>query len=69
MPGLTKETAQQLRLPLDMNLQRRAFGVQTDAYFSAERRGRTLRMMPFRISHQSGRGISTTRGSERNSPR
>jgi hypothetical protein len=36
--------------------------VQTVAYFAADFFGRVLRMMPFRISHQTGRGISTTRG-------
>jgi hypothetical protein len=38
-----------------------------EAYFSADFFGRVLRMMPFRISHHTGRGISTTRRSHRNS--
>ena len=41
--------------------------VQIAAYFSADFFGRVLRMMPLRISHHTARGISTTRGSDRNS--
>src|SRR5882762_5838454 len=40
--------------------------VQIFAYFSADCFGRVLRMMPLRIGHQTSRGISTTRGSDRN---
>ena len=43
--------------------------VQIAAYFAADFFGRVLRMMPLRISHQTARGISTTRGSDRNSLR
>ena len=44
-------------------------GIQTVAYLAAERAGRVRRMKPCRMSHQSARGISTTRGSLRNSRR
>ena len=39
------------------------------AYFSADLAGRTRRITPCRISHHSSLGISTTRGSLRNSAR
>jgi hypothetical protein len=42
-------------------------GNQIDAYFFAEALLRIGKIMPFKINHQIKRGISTTRGSERNS--
>ena len=43
--------------------------LQTARYASAERCGRVLRMKPRRIGCHKGAGISTTRRSDRNSPR
>jgi hypothetical protein len=41
--------------------------VQMLAYLAADLAGRTRKMMPCRISHQMGLGISTTRLSPKNS--
>jgi hypothetical protein len=45
------------------------WSVQIDAYLAADLAGRVRRITPLRISHHSARGISTTRGSQRNSAR
>ncbi len=41
--------------------------VQIAAYFSADFLGRKLRIIPFKISHQTNLGISTTLLSDKNS--
>lgn len=38
-----------------------------DAYFLADALLRIGKIMPFKINHQINRGISTTRGSDKNS--
>jgi len=42
-------------------------GVQIDAYLCADFFERNGRIAPFRMNHQTAFGISTTRGSDRNS--
>jgi hypothetical protein len=54
MPGLPKKATQQLGLPFDMHAQWRAFGSPHRRVLFADRRGRMLRMIPLRISHQTG---------------
>jgi len=41
-------------------------GNQIEAYFFAEAPLRIGRIMPFKMNHQITRGISTTRGSDKN---
>jgi hypothetical protein len=52
-----------------MDLEREPSAVQILAYFEAERRGRVFRMIPWRMTHHSMRGISITRGSDKNCSR